>query len=137
MQFMMLVIPKGYEQAEPSQMPRAEAIAEMMKYNEALAKAGALLALAGLHPQSQGARVTFRGGRATVTDGPFTEAKEAVGGYWLIQVKSREEALEWARRCPLGDGDIIEVRQVQDLSEFPPEAIPPLSPELRKLSEGS
>lgn len=134
---MMLVIPKGYAQAEPTQMPSAEAIAEMMKYNEALAKAGALLALAGLHPPAEGARVTFAAGRATVTDGPFTETKEAVGGYWLIQVKSREEALEWARRCPMQDGDTIEVRQVQELGEFPTEDIPPLSPELKKLAEGA
>jgi hypothetical protein len=70
-----------------------------------------------------------------VTDGPFTEAKEAIGGYWLIQVKSREEALEWARRCPLQDGDVLEVRQVQEMSEFPPEDLPSLAPELRRLSE--
>jgi hypothetical protein len=90
----------------------------MMKYNEQLQKAGVLLALDGLHPPSVGARVTFAGGEAKVTDGPFTEAKEVVGGYWMIQVKSREEAIEWATRCP-GDDCTIEVRQVQELSDFP------------------
>ena len=93
-------------------------MAAMMKYNEQLHKAGVLLALDGLHPPSTGARVTFSGGKAKVTDGPFTEAKEVVGGYWMIQVKSREEAIEWAKRCP-GDDCTIEVRQVQEMSDFP------------------
>ena len=118
MRFMMLMIPKGYEKAEPGTVPSAEAVAAMMKYNEQLQKAGVLLALDGLHPPSKGARVAFAGGKAKVTDGPFTEAKEAVGGYWMIQVKSREEAIEWATRCP-GDDCTIEVRQVQELSDFP------------------
>jgi hypothetical protein len=118
MRFMMLMIPKGYETAEPGAMPSAEAVAAMMKYNESLQKAGVLLALDGLHPLSMGARVTFAGGKAKVTDGPFTEAKEVVGGYWMIQVKSREEAIEWASRCP-GDDCVIEVRQVQEMSDFP------------------
>src|SRR5438876_8184678 len=121
MRFMMLMIPKGYEQAAPGAMPDAKAVAAMMKYNESLQKAGVLLALDGLHPPSMGARVSFAGGKAKVTDGPFTEAKEVVGGYWLIQVKSREEAIEWAKRCPMLDGDIIEVRQVQEISDFPPD----------------
>src|SRR5229473_128734 len=121
MRFMMLMIPKGYEKAEPGTVPTAEAVAAMMKYNEQLQKAGVLLALDGLHPPSTGARVTFSGGRAKVVDGPFTEAKEVVGGYWVIQVKSKEEALEWAKRAPMLDGDAIEVRQVQELSDFPPE----------------
>src|ERR1700688_3554514 len=119
MRFMMLMIPKGYEKAEPGAMPSAEAVAAMMKYNEQLQKAGVLLALDGLHPPSMGARVTFAGGKAKVTDGPFTEAKEVVGGYWMIQVKSREEAIEWATRCPAGDNETIEVRQVQEFSDFP------------------
>jgi hypothetical protein len=117
MRFMMLMIPKGYEKAEPGAVPSAEAVAAMMKYNEQLQKAGVLLALDGLHPPSMGARVTFEGGKAKVTDGPFTEAKEVVGGYWMIQVKSREEAIEWATRCP-GDDCTIEVRQVQEMSDF-------------------
>jgi hypothetical protein len=91
----------------------------MMKYNEELQKAGVLLALDGLHPPSMGARVSFEDGKAHVADGPFTEAKEVVGGYWMIQAKSREEAIEWARRCPAGDNEVIEVRQVQEMDDFP------------------
>ena len=121
MRFMMLMIPKGYEQAAPGTMPDAKAVAAMMKYNESLQKAGVLIALDGLHPPSMGARISFSGGKPKVTDGPFAEAKELVGGYWVIQVKSREDAIEWAKRAPMLDGDIIEVRQVQELSDFPPE----------------
>jgi len=120
MRFMMLMIPKGYEQAAPGTMPPAEHIAAMMKYNESLTKAGVLLALDGLHPPSTGARVSFSGGKPTVTDGPFSEAKEVVGGYWMIQVKSKAEAVEWASRCPGLDNETIEVRQVQEMSDFPP-----------------
>lgn len=119
MRFMMLMIPKGYENAEPGTMPDAAAVAAMMKYNESLQKAGVLLALDGLHPPSMGARVSFEGETPGVTDGPFTEAKEVLGGYWMIQVKSREEAIEWASRCPASKNEIIEVRQVQDFSDFP------------------
>ena len=100
MRFMMLMFPKGYEKAAPGVMPDAKAVAAMMKYNESLQKAGVLLALDGLHPPSMGARVSFAGGKPRVTDGPFIEAKEVVGGYWMIQVKSKEEAVEWASRCP-------------------------------------
>ena len=121
MRFMMLMIPKGYEKAEPGTMPDAKAVAAMMKYNESLQKAGVLLALDGLHPPSMGARVSFTGGKAKVTDGPFTEAKEIVGGYWMIQVKSKEEAIEWASRCPASDNEAIEVRQVQEFEDFTPE----------------
>ena len=121
MRFMMLMIPKGYENAGPDVMPKPEAVSAMMKYNESLQKAGVLLALDGLQPPSAGARVSFQGGKATITDGPFTEAKEAVGGYWMIQVKSREEALQWASRCPASDNEVIEVRQVMEFSDFPSE----------------
>jgi hypothetical protein len=121
MRFMMLMIPKGYEQAVPGTMPDAKAVAAMMKYNESLQKAGVLLALDGLHPPSTGARVSFTGGKPKVTDGPFVEAKEVIGGYWMIQVKSREEAIEWASRCPGSDNEVIEVRQVHEMSEFPPD----------------
>lgn len=121
MRFMMLVIPKGYETATPGTMPDAAAVEKMMKYNESLQKAGVLLALDGLHPPSTGARVSFQGGKARVTDGPFAEAKEVIGGYWMIQVKSREEAIEWASRAPMGDNEMIEVRQVQEMSDFPPD----------------
>ena len=121
MRFMMLMIPKGYEKAAPGTMPDAKAVAAMMKYNESLQKAGVLLALDGLHPPSMGARVTFPGGQPKVTDGPFAEAKEVVGGYWMIQVKSKEEAIEWAKRCPASDNETIEIRQVQEMTEFPAE----------------
>lgn len=121
MRFMMLVIPKGYEKAAPDAMPTAEAVAEMMKYNESLANAGVLLSLDGLFPPSAGVRVSFSGRKATVTDGPFSESKECVGGYWMIQVKSKEEAVEWAKRAPMGDNEIIEVRQVHEMSDFPPD----------------
>ena len=119
MRFMMLMIPKGYESAAPGAMPEVDAVAAMMKYNEDLQKAGVLLALDGLHPPSMGARVTFEGGKAKVTDGPFAEAKEVLGGYWMIQVKSREEAIAWAMRCPASSNEIIEVRQVQEMEDFP------------------
>jgi len=120
MRFMMLMIPKGYETAAPGTMPDdAKRIASMMKYNESLQKAGVLLALDGLHPPSMGARVSFSGGKPKVTDGPFSETKEVVGGYWMIQVKSKEEAVEWASRCPASDNEVIEVRQVQEFSDFP------------------
>lgn len=119
MRFMMLVIPKGYEKSQPGAMPDPKAVAAMMKYNESLRKAGVLLVLDGLHPPSMGARVSFSGGKLKVTDGPFAEAKEVIGGYWMIQVRSKEEALEWASRCPASDDEVIEVRQVQELSDFP------------------
>ena len=119
MRFMMLMIPKGYESAPPGEMPDAKAVEAMMKYNESLQRAGVLLALDGLHPPSMGARVSFAGGKPRVTDGPFAEAKEVLGGYWMIQVKSREEAIEWASRCPAGPNEVIEVRQVQELGDFP------------------
>jgi len=121
MRFMMVVIPKGYENAKPGFSPPAELVERMTKYNESLTKAGVLLALDGLHPPSTGARVAFAGGKATVKDGPFSEAKEVIGGYWMIQVKSRAEAIEWAKRAPMPDGDVIEVRQVQEMSDFPPD----------------
>src|ERR1700726_1469111 len=119
MRFIMLMIPKGYETAAPGKMPDAKAVSVMMKYNESLQKAGVLLALDGLHPPSMGARVTFSGGKPKVTDGPFAEAKEVLGGYWMIQVKSKAEAVEWASRCPAGDNEVIEIRQVQEFADFP------------------
>jgi hypothetical protein len=138
MRFMMLMIPKGYEKAEPGTMPDAGAVAAMMKYNESLQKAGVLLALDGLHPPSMGARVSFAGGKPKVTDGPFPEAKEVVGGYWMIQVKSRQEAVEWASRCPGSENEVIEVRQVQELADFPPDVRKAAErlPDLKKPAEG-
>ena len=126
MRFMMVMIPRVYqpdtppgEKAGDGFAPAAEAVAEMMKFNEALANTGALIALDGLHPSSKGARVAFAGGKPRVTDGPFTQAKEVIGGYWMIEAKSKEEAVGWAKRCPAADGDVIEVRQVFEASDFP------------------
>ena len=119
MRFMMLMIPKGYESAAPGTVPDAKAVEAMMKYNTALQQAGVLLALDGLHPPSMGARISFEGGKPKVTDGPFSESKEVLGGYWMIDVKSREEAIEWAKRCPGSPNEVIEVRQVQEMEDFP------------------
>jgi hypothetical protein len=119
MRFMMIMVPKPMDDANWG--PTPEAVAKMTKYNDELTKAGVLLALEGLHPSSKGARVSFGEGKAAVTDGPFTEAKEMVGGFWLIQAKSKEEAVEWATRCPAGDGDMIEVRQVYEMADYSPE----------------
>jgi hypothetical protein len=91
----------------------------MMEYNKSLQKAGVLLALDGLLPPSAGARISYTDGKATVTDGPFAEAKEVVGGYWIIQVRSREEAIEWAKRAPMNNTEIIEVRQIFEMTDFP------------------
>jgi len=121
MRFMMLMIPKGYESAPAGTMPPADAVAAMMKYNEALEEAGILVTLDGLHPPSMGARVSFENGKPVVTDGPFTEAKEVLGGYWMIDVASRDEAIEWAKKCPGSSNEIIEIRQVQEMGDFPPE----------------
>src|SRR3954464_6140741 len=118
MRFMMLMIPKGYESAAPGTMPPADAVAAMMKYNEELKRAGVLITLDGLHPPSTGARVSFAGGKPLVTDGPFAEAKEVLGGYWMIEVKSRDEAIAWAKRCPASNNEIIEIRQVQEMADF-------------------
>ena len=119
MRFMMLMIPKGYEQAEPGTLPPADRVAEMMKYNQTLQQAGVLIALDGLHPPSMGARVSFAGGKPKVTDGPFAETKEVLGGYWMIDVASREAAIAWAQRCPGADNEIIEIRQVMEFEDVP------------------
>ena len=119
MRFMMMVIPKGYESATPDTVPSAEAVAKMTEYNKTLQRAGVLLALDGLFPPSTGARISYTDGKATVTDGPFAEAKEVIGAYWIIQVRSREEAIEWAKRAPMSDNQVIEVRQIHEMSDFP------------------
>jgi len=119
MRFMMLMIPGGYENAKPGTMPDPKAVAAMMKFNQSLQQAGVLLALDGLHPPSMGARVTFPGGKPKVVDGPFSEAKEVLGGYWMIQVKSKEEAIEWASRCPGSETETVEIRQVMEFADFP------------------
>ena len=118
---MMVVIPQGYETAAADFVPSADLVAKMTKYNESLNKAGVLLSLEGLTPPAKGARVRFSGGKANATDGPFAEAKEVIGGYWMIQAKSQAEAVEWAKRAPMLDGDIIEVRQVHEIEDFPPD----------------
>ena len=115
MRFMMIV--KADKNSESGVMPTQEELAAMGKYNEELVKAGVLLAGEGLHPSSKGARIQFKNRKPTVIDGPFTEAKELVAGFWIIEVKSREEALEWARRVPFVDGE-VELRQVFDAADF-------------------
>ncbi|QWG14053.1 YciI family protein [Bradyrhizobium sediminis] len=118
MRFMMLMIPLGYETAPPDIQLDPERVAAMMKYNEALNDAGVLITLDGLHPPSMGARVSFAAGKPLVTDGPFAEAKEVLGGYWMIEVASRDEAIAWATKCPASENEIIEIRQVQEMTDF-------------------
>jgi hypothetical protein len=120
MRFMLLMIPHGYETAAPGTMPEdLDAVTAMMAYNESLQKAGVLVSCEGLHPPSMGARVSFKGRKPKIVDGPFAEAKEVLGGFWIIDVASRAEAIEWAARCPGGDNEVIEVRQVQEVEDFP------------------
>ena len=121
MRFMMLMIPLGYETAQPDVQLDPERVRAMMKFNQDLKDAGVLIALDGLHPPSMGARVSFKTGKPLVTDGPFAEVKEVLGGYWMINVASREEAIAWAKKCPGSDNEIIEIRQVQEMSDFSPE----------------
>jgi len=120
MRFMMIV--KASKESEAGMMPGEELLAAMGKYNEELMKAGVLVDLSGLHPTSKGARVRFSGGKRTVIDGPFAETKELIGGYWIIRVKSKEEAIEWARRAPAPHGEgqdgEIEIRQIFELEDF-------------------
>lgn len=121
MRFIMFMIPGGYESADPGTMPDADAVAAMMKYNQELQAAGVLQSVNGLRPPTEGARVSFAGGRPLVTDGPFTETTETVGGYWLLDVESRDAAIDWAKRCPAGDNELLEIRQVQEMEDFPPD----------------
>lgn len=120
MRFMMLMIPAGYETAAPGTVPEdVERVAAIMAYNKALMDAGVLITCDGLHPPSMGARVSFPGGKPVVTDGPFAESKEVLGGYWMIDVASREEAIAWAAKCPATPNEVIEVRQVQEIADYP------------------
>ncbi|QFZ83862.1 YciI family protein [Variovorax paradoxus] len=122
MRFMLLMIPHGYESAAPGTVPDdVERVGSMMAFNESLQKAGVLIGCEGLHPPSMGARVSFPGGKPKVVDGPFAEVKEVLGGYWLIDVASRAEAIEWASRCPGSENEVIEIRQVQEMEDFSPE----------------
>lgn len=116
MKFMVMVIPKGYEKALPRTVDDPKGTEEMMQYTESLQKAGVLLDFNGLQPPAEGVRISFFNRKATVTDGPFTEAKEAIGGYWILQVKSRDEAIQWASRAPMNDDDALEVRRVHERS---------------------
>ncbi len=122
MRFMMIV--KANKDSEAGKMPGEELLAAMGKYNEELMKAGVLLDLSGLQPSSKGARIKFSGGKRTVIDGPFAETKELIAGYWIIQVKSKQEAIDWAMRvpCPHGEGaeGEIEIRQFFELEDFAP-----------------
>ena len=119
MRFMILV--KANDESEAGQMPTTEMLTEMGRFNEELVKAGVMLAGEGLAPSSRGARIRYAGKKRTVIDGPFAETKELVAGFWIIQVKSKQEAIEWASRCPAGENEVIEVRQVQEMSDFPPD----------------
>lgn len=119
MRFMLMMIPEVYQKPVSTDFrPDPKAIEAMGKYNDSMQKAGILLALDGLHPPATGARVSFAGGKPKVIDGPFAEAKEVLGGFWMIDVKSKEEAVEWVRRCPAAPGDVIEIRQVFEMSDF-------------------
>jgi hypothetical protein len=119
MRFMMIMVPEVYRRPVSADFtPDAEAVQKMGEYNEQLKKAGVLLTLDGLTPPSGAARVSFLGGKPKVTNGPFPESKEAIGGYWMIRVKSRDEAIEWAKRCPAGVNDFIELRQVYEPEDF-------------------
>jgi hypothetical protein len=138
MRFMVIV--KANKDSEAGVMPSEQMLADMMKYNEELVKAGVMLAGEGLHPSSKGARVRFSGSKRTVVDGPFTEAKELIAGYWLFQVKSKEECIEWVKRCPNpmeGESE-IEIRQVFEATDFGDALTPELAAkeeELRRLTE--
>ena len=125
MRFMVIV--KANKDSEAGVMPSEKLLAAMGKYNEELVKAGVMLAGEGLHPSSKGARVRFSGGKRSVIDGPFTETKELIAGFWLWQVRSLAEAVEWVKRCPnpTGEESEIEIRQVFEASDFPSEIFPP------------
>ena len=129
MRFMVLV--PGSPESEAGEMPSTELLGEMTKYNEELVKSGVMLAGEGLHPTSRGAKVRFNGGERTVIDGPFTEAKELVAGYWVWECSSREEAIEWLKRAPFGGDVEIELRQIFETGDFGEQ----LTPELREANE--
>jgi hypothetical protein len=126
----MVLVPAGNE-SEEGVLPDENLLAEMGKFNEEMVKAGVMLAGEGLHPTSKGARLEFTGGTTRVIDGPFTESKELIAGFWLIQVKSKEEAIEWMKRAPFGEGVVLEIRQVFETEDFGPA----MTPELREQEE--
>ena len=129
MRFMVLV--PASQESEAGILPDEKLLTEMGKFNEEMVKAGVLLAGEGLHASSKGARLKFSGGKTTVIDGPFTESKELIAGFWLIQVKSKEEAIAWMKRAPFGDGVVLEIRQVFGPEDFGPS----LTPELEEQEE--
>ena len=120
MRFMML-LPAPVDALEKCAVPDKDLVHAMRKYDAELRKAGVLLAQEGLHPTSKGSRVRISGGKPVVTDGPFAETKEVIAGFWIIQASSKEEAIEWAKRCPLPECGVIEIRQVFEDHDFPPE----------------
>ena len=134
MRFMMLMHPG--ERPEKGLMPDEKGIAAMMKYNEELTKSGILLGLDGLQPSAKGARITWKDGKPKVTDGPFTESKELLGGYWMIQVKSKEEAVEWAKRIPADPDQMVELRQVFEMSDFNIDPKSDINAQVERVSAG-
>jgi hypothetical protein len=125
MRYMMIMIPEVYRKpASPDFRPDPQAVRRMGAFNEQMRSAGVLLTLDGLTPPAAGARVSFAGGKPMVTDGPFAETKEAVGGFWMIRVDSQQEAIEWAKRCPAAPGDVIEIRRVHEAEDFAPKGGP-------------
>ncbi|HYP18971.1 MAG TPA: YciI family protein [Chloroflexia bacterium] len=126
----MVIVPAG-NGSEEGILPDETLLAEMGRFNEEMVKAGVMLAGEGLHPTSKGARLEFTGGTTRVIDGPFTESKELIAGFWLIQVKSKEEAIEWMKRAPFGEGVVLEIRQVFETEDFGPA----MTPELREQEE--
>lgn len=121
MRFMMLMIPGGYETAGPELDLPVDRVELMMAYNHALEEAGVLRSMEGLHPPASGKRVSFRGGKPLITDGPFTESKETLGGFWIIEVASLEDAAAWAARCPASADEVIEIRRIQEMEDYTPE----------------
>jgi hypothetical protein len=128
MRFMLLMIPGGYETAGPELELPVDAVEKMMAYNQSLVDAGILRSAEGLHPPAVGKRVSFAGGKPLITDGPFAESKEALGGFWIIEVASLEEAAAWAARCPAQENEVIESRRIQEMEDF--------SPDVREVAKG-
>ena len=123
MRFMMIV--KASKESEAGALPSKELVAAMGKFNEEMIKAGVMLSGEGLHPSSKGARIAYSGQKRTVTEGPFSQTGELIAGFWVIQVKSRQDAMDWASRVPFTNGEVVEVRQIFEASDFPPEILPP------------
>ena len=130
----MIMVPASKE-SEAGMLPDEKIFAEMGKFNEEMVKAGVMLAAEGLHATSKGARLKFSGGKTTVIDGPFAESKELIAGFWLIQVKSKEEAIAWMKRAPFGEGVVLEIRQVFEAEDFGPAFTPELRDQEARLRE--